>query len=91
MLQYTYKCKFTLRDALLLAREGTPVERSMKELLVGVRDAAAALGLSHWTVRQYIRDGKIQAVRLGRRVLVEPSELENLVAVARAEAQDGES
>jgi excisionase family DNA binding protein len=63
----------------------------MKELLVGVRDAAAALGLSHWTVRQYIRDGKIQAVRLGRRVLVEPSELENLVAVARAEAQDGES
>jgi excisionase family DNA binding protein len=61
----------------------------MKELLVGVRDAAAALGLSHWTIRQYISDGKIRAVRIGRRVLVEPSELENLVVAARAEAEDG--
>jgi excisionase family DNA binding protein len=62
----------------------------MPKLLIGVRAAAAALGLSHWTIRQYIRVGKMHAVRLGRRVLVEPSELEKLVAAARAEAQDGQ-
>lgn len=60
----------------------------MKELLVGVRDAAAALGLSHWTVRQYIRDGKIRAVRIGRRVLVEPREVERLISAGRTEGRE---
>jgi hypothetical protein len=35
--------------------------------------------LSPWTVRQYIRR-QIKAVRIGQRVLIEPSELENLTA-----------
>ena len=57
-------------------------------LLLGIRDAASALGISHWTVRQYIREGKIRAVRIGRRVLVEPRELENLISAGRVEVED---
>lgn len=57
----------------------------MKELLIGVRQAADAVGLSHWTIRQYIRAGKIRAVRIGKRILVEPEELERLVNAGRGE------
>jgi excisionase family DNA binding protein len=42
-------------------------------------------GLSHWTLRQYIREGKIHVVRIGRRVLIEPAELDRLIAQGREE------
>jgi len=54
-----------------------------QQLALGLKEAAEAVGLSHWTLRQYIRDGKITAIRLGRRVLIEPSELERLVEQGR--------
>jgi excisionase family DNA binding protein len=47
----------------------------MNALAIGLKQAATVLGLSHWTLRQWIRKGRIRAVRLGRRVLIEPSEL----------------
>jgi excisionase family DNA binding protein len=53
------------------------------KLLWNVKEAGAALGLSPWTIRRYITDGKIQTVRLGRRVLVEPSECRRLVEECR--------
>ena len=53
------------------------------KITIGLKDAAAALGLSHWTLRKYIREGKIRAVRIGRRVLIEPEELEKLVQAGR--------
>jgi excisionase family DNA binding protein len=59
-------------------------------LLLGLKDAAASLGLSHWTLRDWIRRGKLHAVRLGRRVLVEPAELERLVAAGRNGADNNE-
>ena len=52
-------------------------------LVLGLKEAAEAVGLSHWTLRQYIRLGKLAAVRIGRRVLVEPAELERLVEAGR--------
>jgi excisionase family DNA binding protein len=52
-------------------------------LSIGIKEAAAALGLSHWTIRQYIREGKIRAVRIGKRILVEPTELERLLELGR--------
>jgi excisionase family DNA binding protein len=55
---------------------------------IGIKDAAAMLGLSHWTLRQYIREGRIRAVRIGRRVLIEPSELERLIEQGRSEVQE---
>ena len=48
--------------------------------LKSVEEAAGLLGISKWTVREYIREGKLQPVRLGRRVLVEEVELERFVA-----------
>ena len=48
--------------------------------LKSVGEAAELFGISRWTVRSYIRDGKLKPVRLGRRVLVEETELERFVA-----------
>lgn len=61
----------------------------MTKLLIGVRDAAAALGLSHWTVRKHIRHGKIRTVRIGRRVLVQPGELKRLIESGQVEPNEG--
>jgi excisionase family DNA binding protein len=51
----------------------------LERLTIGLSEASEALGISHWTLRRYIKDGKIQAVRIGRRVLLEPAELAKLV------------
>jgi excisionase family DNA binding protein len=53
------------------------------QLALGLQEAAEAVGLSQWTLRKYVREGKIAAIRLGRRVLVEPSELHRLVEQGR--------
>ena len=45
------------------------------EALLDIERAAKALSISPWTVRSYIRSGKLQPVRLGRRVLLEVEEL----------------
>ena len=54
----------------------------MKRLL-DVRSAAQLLSLSHWCVRDYIRQGKLRPVRIGRRVLLEEGELERFIAANR--------
>jgi excisionase family DNA binding protein len=54
-----------------------------ERLLWNVKEAGTALGLSPWTIRRYISDGKIRTVRLGRRVLVEPAECKRLVEEGR--------
>jgi excisionase family DNA binding protein len=48
--------------------------------LRSVEQAAELLGISRWTVRSYIRTGKLKPVRLGRRVLLAEDELERFVA-----------
>lgn len=44
-----------------------------------VRSAAQILGISPWTVRGYIRAGKLNPVRLGRLVRIEEGEIQKLV------------
>jgi excisionase family DNA binding protein len=53
------------------------------KLLLSVKEAGTALGISPWTVRRYITDGKLRTVRLGRRVLLEPAECRRLVEEGR--------
>jgi len=48
--------------------------------LKSVDEAAGLLGISPWTIRGYIKTGKLKPVRLGRRVLLAEDELERLVA-----------
>lgn len=55
--------------------------------LKSVEEAAGLLGISKWTVRSYITEGRLPAVRLGRRVLLEETELEKFVAEIK-KAQD---
>jgi excisionase family DNA binding protein len=55
----------------------------MQEIAIGIKDAARAVGISPWTMRSFIRQGKIRAVRIGRRVLVEPAELKRLIEQGR--------
>ncbi len=53
------------------------------EALIPVDKAAELLGISPWTVRLYIRNRKLAAVHIGRRVLIEQSELRKFVEQAR--------
>jgi excisionase family DNA binding protein len=47
--------------------------------LLSVEAAAELLSISPWTVRKYVRIGKMRPIRIGRRVLLEQSELERFV------------
>jgi excisionase family DNA binding protein len=53
------------------------------EPLLTIDKAAELLGISPWTVRAYIRDQKLRAVHIGRRVLIEQPELRRFVEQAR--------
>lgn len=55
----------------------------VEKLLLNIKDAAQALSMSPWTIRRYITLGKLKAVRIGRRVLIEPRELQRLVEAGR--------
>jgi excisionase family DNA binding protein len=51
--------------------------------LYSVLEAAELLGLSHWTLRTYIKARKLNPVRIGKRVLLETSELERFIKQSR--------
>ena len=48
--------------------------------LKSVEEAAGLLRISPWTVRAWVKAGKLRPVRLGRRILLSEAELERLVA-----------
>ena len=54
--------------------------------LRNINETAQLLGISPWTVRLYVRNGKLRAVRIGTRVLLEENELERFVTEAKANA-----
>ena len=56
--------------------------------LLSVRSVAAALSLSHWTIRKYIATGIIPCVRIGGRVLVEPRVIEQLIEQNRSKGSE---
>jgi excisionase family DNA binding protein len=51
----------------------------MAKLSVGLQEAQEMTGISHFTFRRMVRNGKIKAVRVGRRLLIPVTELEKLV------------
>ena len=52
--------------------------------LYDVFTAAQRLAVSPWTIRAYIRNGKLRPVRIGRLVRLEGQELERFVASGKA-------
>lgn len=57
-------------------------------LLHSVRETSAMFGISHWTVRKHIHDGKIRPTRIGRRVMVSQDEIERILAEGRASSNE---
>ena len=51
--------------------------------LYDVKDAAELLAVSPWTIRAYIRQGKLRPVRIGRLVRLEEQELNRFIADAK--------
>jgi excisionase family DNA binding protein len=52
--------------------------------LYDVNAAAQLLAVSCWTIRAYIRQGKLRPVRVGRLVRLEEDELQRFVAEAKS-------
>jgi len=55
----------------------------MTTLTIGLKEAAAALGVSHWTLRKWTRERKLRVIRLGKRIVVEPAELQRFIEAGR--------
>ena len=51
--------------------------------LLSLKEAAHVLGVSFWSVRRFIQQGKLLPVRVGRRVLLEQSIIEAFIASNR--------
>ena len=54
----------------------------IEDRLVSIKEAAAILAISPWTVRAWITQGKITSAKLGARRLVPESEVNRLLSEA---------
>ena len=61
------------------------------EHLRSIEESAEILGISPWTLRKYIKELKLQPVRIGRRVLLEEAELQRFISESRVVLQPGPS
>ncbi len=55
------------------------MDQTPERITYSVKEAAAALGVSEWMVREEIRVGRIDSVRFGARILIPRQALERLV------------
>jgi Helix-turn-helix domain len=53
------------------------------EPLLKIEDAARLVGRTHWTLRNDVKAGKLRCVRIGRRIMIEPSEIRRLIEEGR--------
>lgn len=60
------------------------VKQEVSPLLLTVSQAAKALGLSRWTVRKWITDGRISSVKLGKRRMLELAVLQQIIENGRS-------
>jgi excisionase family DNA binding protein len=54
--------------------------------LLSIEEGAVKLGISPLTMRAWIRQRRIPCVRLGRRVLLDPQDVENFIDANRVKA-----
>jgi Helix-turn-helix domain len=53
------------------------------EQLLNIDEAARIIGRAHWTLRRDIRCRKLKCIRIGRRIMIEPSEIRRLIEQGR--------
>jgi len=53
------------------------------EALLNIDEAAKIIGRAHWTLRRDISSGKLSCIRIGRRIMIEPSEIRRLIEEGR--------
>jgi excisionase family DNA binding protein len=53
--------------------------------LLDLKEAARLLSISPWTVRAYVKAGKLNPVRIGRRVLLEEAELQRFITESKGD------
>jgi excisionase family DNA binding protein len=59
------------------------MEAYSMETLLNVEETAKMLRLSPWTVRKKVAKNIFHAVRIGRRVLIEPDEIRRIIEEGR--------
>ena len=59
--------------------------------LLDVPSVAALLSVSPYSIRAYVRQGKLNPVRIGRRVVFEMAEVERFVREAKSKGQVDDS
>jgi len=52
--------------------------------LLDLKEAGRLLSISPWTVRSYVKAGRIIPLRIGRRVLFEEEELQRFITESKA-------
>ena len=57
------------------------MEQETQRITYTVKEAASALGVSEWMVREEIRSGRIESIRMGARILIPRQVLERLADV----------
>lgn len=57
----------------------------MQPLVVDIQEAARLVSLSPYTIRAYVKSGRLASVRVGRRVLIEPCEITRLIEKGRTQ------
>ena len=60
------------------------------EPLLDVFGAAQVLAVSPWTVRAYIRQGKLPALRIGRLVRLDAAEIQSFINGAKANSSEAQ-
>lgn len=60
----------------------------VEDRLVSIKDAAAILAISPWTVRAWVTQGKISSAKLGARRLIPESEINRLLTDAIVQRRD---
>ncbi len=59
------------------------VPKTALEPLLKIEEVAHILGRTHWTLRQDIKAGRIKCVRVGKRLMIEPSEVRRVIEQGR--------
>jgi excisionase family DNA binding protein len=55
-------------------------EKEMTQLSVGLEEAQTLTGISTHTWRKLVKEGKVRAARVGRRILIPTSELQRVTS-----------